>query len=376
MTRFRKWIPAVLALVALAATAGCEKRPTGFDPNPNAPEGVFSPNARLLLSRNLPLRVMVRDYASTNIDSVVDGVTAFAGPVTMPLVELLDGTPANSFELYRRDAGGKFQHTSDFALQPTFKYVNAGYESYFSTDPSPGPYAPPTYLARGLVDGVATHQSPLTNEARLTQATLDPITYNGDLQPQDSLFTISWVGVPGAVGYWVHVYEKPIAAGQRLISALPGPIAYLTAGDVLIGWRDGNLPGGSVQFRLGDPSLLTLKYSPPLLGHQYIVRVSAVDATGQVFAQTPGDLDSLSLSADLAYLAPPTYSPDKTKLFFSLGGPQVARRAPPHRGPADAQALSPGPAADLTLERHNPLVRFAYPGPAPRASWAGRAGGR
>ena len=46
MTRFRKWLSAVLALAALMLAAGCEKRPTGFDPNPNMPEGAKAEHVR------------------------------------------------------------------------------------------------------------------------------------------------------------------------------------------------------------------------------------------------------------------------------------------------------------------------------------------
>jgi hypothetical protein len=252
--------------------------------------------------------------------------------------------------------------TSDYVLQSVFKYVNAHYESFFSTDPSPGTYAPPSYLARGLVNGVASHQSPLSNEARLAVPNLTPITYNGDLQPLDSLFTVSWVGVPGAVGYWVHIFEKPIPGGQRLECALPAPIAYLTAGDEFIGYRPGNNPGGSVQFTLGDTTLLTLKYTPALLGHDYFVRVSGMSADGQVIAQTPGNLDSISITPDLAYLAPPTFSPDKTKLYFALGGTKVTRRT---LAPITQGIIGQGsaPAMSATVERHNPLVQTPYVGP-------------
>lgn len=379
MTRFPKWCAAVLVAAALAAVAGCEKRPTGLDPNPNAPEGVSNPNARLLAYRNSPLRYMVRDYASTNVDSFVGTTTAFPGSPTMPLITIVDGTPANSFELYRRAGSGKFERTSDYTLQSTFKYVSAGYETFFSTDPAPGSYAPPSYLARGLVDGVASHLSPISNEGRITTSPgpLAPILYNGDLQPLDSLFVISWVGVPNATGYWIHIYEKPISALERLFSALPAPISSTTAGDILIGYRAGNNPGGSVQFRLGDPTLLTLKSRPPLLGHDYQVRVSAVDETGHIIAQTPGDLDSMSLTPDMAQLAPAQFSADKTKIFFSLGGTRVARRRLQQRGPADAAALSAPAEEPLPpsgpLVHHNPFVRTLYLGPLQAQSSARRS---
>jgi hypothetical protein len=376
MTRFSRILAAALAVVSLVLAAGCEQRPTGYDPNPNSPEGVPTAAAQLLAYRNAGLRVLARDYQSANIDSAESFAQAFPGPTTMPLLLLLDGTPANTFELYRINGGGKFERTADYPLQSIFKYVNAGYESFFSTDPSPGTYAPPSYLARGLVNGVASHQSPLSNEGRLTGSGVLPITYNGDLQPIDSLFTVSWVGVPGAVGYWVHIYEKPTPGAQRLESSLPAPIAYITAGDEFIGYRAGNNPGGSVQFKLGDTSLLTLKYIPALLGHDYFVRVTGIDATGQVIAQTPGNLDSLAMSADLAYLAPPTYSPDKTKLYFSLGGTKVARRALTPRITDGDGAQGAAPAMNLTVVRHNPLIQSPYVGPFRSLTPLRRAGNR
>ena len=379
MTRFPRKSAVALALCALALTAGCDERPSGFDPNPNAPEGVPSPDVRLVAYRNAALRVMVRDYASTNIDSVVVGAQAFVGATSMPLLLVLDGTPSNSFEMFRKDDGGQFVRTTDYPLQSVFKYVNANYETFFTADAAPGRYAPPTYMARGLLDGVATHASPLSNEGRLPQPDVLPITYNGDLQPLDSLFTLSWIGVPEAVGYWIHAFEKPISAGQRLLTALPAPISYLTAGDLLIGFHYGNNPGGSMRYRLGS-ELFKLKSTPPLLGRDYYVRITGVDMNGQVIAQTPGDLDSISLSADIAYLAPPTFTPEKTKVFFSIGGTRVARRQLAH-GPAGVAAGAP--AGPGTPQRHVAPVVFpvirplesSATTPHPRAG-AGRAGRR
>ena len=357
MTRSRKWFRAVLALAALMLAAGCEKRPTGFDPNPSRPEGVTSADVKLVTFRNAALRVLVRDYASPNIDSVSVGALAFDGPESMPLLLVFDGTPSNSFELFRRDDGGRFQRTTDFPIQSHFKFVNEGFEEFFTPDVAPSHYAPATYLARGLLDGLSTHASPLSNESVMASAGVVPITYNGDLQPLDSLFTIAWIGVPGAVGYWIHAFEKPIAGAQRLLSALPSPVAYFTTGDLLIGFYAGNNPGGTISYRLGQP-LFTLKSRAPLLGHDYYIRVSGVDATGQVIAQTVGDLDSLSLSADLAFLAPPSFTAEKTKVYFSIGGTKVARRALPH-GPASVISGEPGDASPVgTLERHVADLHF------------------
>ena len=378
MTRLLKWcIPAVLA-GALAVAAGCEKRPTGFDPDPNHPEGVSTSQAQLVAYRNQALRVMIRDYASTNIDSVVVGVSAFPGPTTMPLLLLFDATQSNQFEMYRRDSGGRYQRTGDFDLDSHFKYVSAGVETYFTTDPDPGSYQPPTYLARGVLNGVVTHLSPLSNEPHMLQTDLPPITYNGELFPLDSLFTLSWVGVPGAVGYWIHAYAKPIAASQRLTCSLPAPLSYLTAGDLLIGYYSGNNPGGSVQYKLGSPGILTLRSNPPIVGTPYCIRITAIDGTGQAIAQTPGDLDSLNLTADLAYLAPPTFSPDKTKMFFSLGGPAVQRRAKSGpalvAGPAGGQGVETVTAPAGPLERHVAPVMF--PAVTPWHGSGGYAGHR
>ena len=378
MTRFPKWCIPALLTGALALTAGCEKQPAGYDPNPDRPEGVTTTAAQLVAYRNQALRVMIRDYASTNIDSVVVGVTAFTGPTTMPLLLLFDATQSNQFEMYRRDNGGRFQRTTDFDLDSHFKYISAGVETYFTSDPTPGSYQPPTYLARGVLNGVVTHQSPLSNEAHMLQTDLPPITYNGNLFPTDSLFTIAWVGVPGAVGYWIHGYEKPIAGGQRMTCSIPAPLSYLTASDLLIGFYNGNNPGGTLSYKLGSPGLLTLRYNPPLLGHQYCIRISAIDATGQVIAQTPGDLDSLSMPPDLAYLAPPDFSPDKTKMFFSLGGPAVTRR---QLGHAPALVAGPGsPAGEAPVaplgpgERH--VAPVTFPAVVPWRGHGGYAGNR
>src|SRR5262249_38541445 len=150
------------------------------------------------------------------------------------LLLLFDGTVANTFEMYRRDAGGNFIRTTDFDITSHFKYIDAGYETFFTTDPTPGSFTPSTYLARGLLNGVATHESPLSNGSRMPATDLPPIIYNGELNPLDSLFTLSWVGVPGAVGYWLHVYQKPIPSGQRVTSSFAAPLSYKVASDLLI----------------------------------------------------------------------------------------------------------------------------------------------
>ena len=88
MTRFPKWWSLALLAGALALTAGCEKRPTGLDPDPNRPEGVTSSQAMLVAYRNQAQRLKIRDYASTNIDCGAVGVTPNPGPTTKPLLLL------------------------------------------------------------------------------------------------------------------------------------------------------------------------------------------------------------------------------------------------------------------------------------------------
>jgi hypothetical protein len=364
MTRSRKWFSAVLALAALMLAAGCEKRPTGFDPNPNMPEGATSADVKLVTYRNVAWPVLVLDTESGNTQLV--GASAFDGPEDTPLLLVLDGTPSNTFEMYRRDDGGRFVRTTDFLIQSKFKFVNFGFEEFFSPDLTPSHYSPPTYLARGLLDGVATHASPLSNESRMGNAVPDflPITYNGNLQPLDSLFTISWIGVPGAVGYWIHVFELPIPSAHALLASLPAPLAYKTAGDLLIGFYAGNNPGGSIQYRLGDP-LFRLKMERPLLGHDYYVRITGVDESGQVVAQTAGDLANVALTADLASLLPPDFPPDKSRLFFFTGGARVTRR---HLSRGDASVIAGGTGESATAVSHIADLRFPVIRPLSRRS--------
>jgi len=105
-----------------------------------------------------------------------------------------------------------------------------------------------------------------------------------------------------------------------------------------------------------------------------------VDPTGQVIAQTPGDLDSLSMSADLAYLAPPSFSAEKSKMFFSLGGPKVARRTLAHgpalvAGPGSAAGQpQAGPALQGTVQRH--IANVPFPAVRPWHGSGGYAGYR
>jgi len=50
MTRFPKWCIPALLTGALALTAGCEKQPAGYDPNPDRPEGVTTTESMFVLA--------------------------------------------------------------------------------------------------------------------------------------------------------------------------------------------------------------------------------------------------------------------------------------------------------------------------------------
>ena len=75
------------------------------------------------------------------------------------------------------------------------------------SDPNPATDSLKAYLGRSVMMGVSSSSSQLTNRAQAkSTGTITQIIYTGEPSPPDSLFRMSWNAVPGAAGYWIHIY--------------------------------------------------------------------------------------------------------------------------------------------------------------------------
>ena len=298
MLRF--FTPGRLALLALGALAlplvraGCGKKVTSSDASYTRVEGTPDANARLVSWPDTPTGfIEVADLGGigpTEEDTLLAEYVVFrTGPGTQRLM-VLDGTKASGYQLLRRAQNGGYEKLRDFTVQSSRKWLASQWEVYESFDYAPSGFWPPTYVGRGLVGGVATMQSPLTNtaESEMPMADLQVIDYAGNRAPVDSLFTMEWTPVTGAAGYWIHVYQFSSAATdeEKLLSGSPSPIWNGLVNDFLVAF----VPAGTTTYRYGDPGAEILLKRAPLRGQSYLVRIAAVDANGQLVGATLGDI--------------------------------------------------------------------------------------
>ena len=298
-SRPRRFAALAVVLAAFAAiAAGCSKKVTNADPAYTTLEGTPDANARLVIWPDTPNNVILFDdlpppgppsHAGDPTDDTVLTVTPqfFTGRGSVETM-LLDGTIANGFQIYRRAGNGGLEPIRDFTLNASRKWLDTDWEVYQEADPTPSNYAPTSYIARGVLAGEVTTRSPLSNEAQITAPTpTHSIAYTGTATPADSLWTLSWTNVPGASGYWIHVYQfRPDAGNDEVIaSGTPSPIWNGKVHDSFVGF----VPSPAITYKLGGPGALVLTQKPPLFGQEYLVRITAVDAAGQLIAYTQGD---------------------------------------------------------------------------------------
>jgi hypothetical protein len=263
----------LLALAGLAA--GCAKKVTTVDPG-FVPEGRPTADAKLVVWPDLPVTVIVRNDIDPPGPSALDTqkeVDEFrvSTPVTVHGL-IADHTSASAFQLLRRDPNGGYRPPWDFLLTPQLKFVDLDWELYGFQDTHPSGFSPPTYVARGVVSNVITPNSPLTNTAQLVPDTVSEISV-----ASDSLRTISWSSVANAAGYYVQLYTFTGGLPGNIPGAAPAPLEVATVRNTFIAWVP--VAGGEVD--------LTSRVIVP--AQFYFVRVSAVDASGELVGFSTGD---------------------------------------------------------------------------------------
>jgi hypothetical protein len=288
--------PRRIALFAIAALAlpvvlsGCAKKITSADAGYVKLEGTPNPDARLTVWPDQPnTRWFYTDLGPPGPspeDTLLLRASVYRSGPGAYQVLLLDGSDASGFEMFRRASNGGFEPMRDFVLNSPRKWLDSHWELYQLTDGAPSGFSPPTYMGRGLLAGMTTALSPLTNPAVVAANVDTNLKYIGDINPVDSLFTMAWEPVAGAAGYWLHVYQFRSDTGQEELveSGSPSPVWNGKVRDYFVGWVDASVNS----YRLGDPGALVLTRKAPLRGQVYLVRITALNAQGEVISYMTG----------------------------------------------------------------------------------------
>jgi len=164
------------------------------------------------------------------------------------------------------------------------------------------------------VGGQVTQQSPLTNFSDVTSPgvttmyfryvpsncpSCDPqidleglnqsFPHDSVYQPVDSLFALRWTQVAGAAGYWIQVYQPVGNVLDRLRAARPSPIFLDASRDFFVGY----VPAPADSYKIGSPGALVVTRKTTLNNTEYLVRVAAVNADGELIGFLYGDTTSI-----------------------------------------------------------------------------------
>ena len=304
-----------LSVVAALGLGGCAKKVTQVDSAYNPPEGVTSPQARLMVKPDIPIEyieyfdrlnvgapVPVDTLFYTTHDTLSSGHVRLAtytiyesGPGAVGAL-IADSTVASNYQMLRRESSGGFRISTDFIINPTRRWLDTQWEAYTYDDPNPASFQPPTYLGRGLLANEVKASSPLTNAGVLGASFVDTLRFDygglidlNDLPdstfaPPDSIFGLHWAQVPGAVGYWIQIFQFYGTAHEQVLSSLPSPMYLGKSRDFFVGF----VPAPADSYRLGTPGATVLTRRTILNHQDYFARISAVNADGLLLAHSYG----------------------------------------------------------------------------------------
>jgi hypothetical protein len=279
--------PLAVALVTLAA-GGCSKKINGVDPGYTSPEGRTSSSAQQILYPDFPATVALYRAAPANCDTCTDALISVdpAYPTGAGVFNgmIFDGTAASTYQILRRESGGGYAPLFDYVLNPVERFPQSGWKLFNWQDARPSTFTPPSYLGRGIVSGVFTPATPLTNVSTEHEGALREIHLT-----TDSLRSFTYTPVPGAVGYVMQVYAIKNGYPEALLyNAAPAPLASQDHRDYYVAWlpaQDGVIDNDRQQ------TLAQFTYVPAAL---YLMHMSAVDAQGRLSGFTLGDVASIN----------------------------------------------------------------------------------
>ena len=251
---------------------------------------------------------------------VTEGSTTYpvyrTGPGAIQGV-ILDYVQSSGYVMFRGEgmhdsagvaARGGYRQFSDFLVQPYRRWADRNYyagaqgpialepaQAFAFSDASPTSDSLKVYLGRSVIAGQSSRNHPLTNRGQTGSAsTMPELVYTGTTSPPDSLIPLLWNPVPGASGYWVHIFNtfqrrkvRDRSGDDAIKIGLPSPLArggdFVMVRDFFIAY----FPASVTAYTLGDPlppgsRVLLYRVLP---GKQPVrVRVSAVDARGRMIA--------------------------------------------------------------------------------------------
>lgn len=270
--------------LAAAALSGCSKKLTAVDAG-YVPEGTESAVSKLIAYPGLPslVNATVRNEGRIRVVPLTTQLTDGA-PRAASLL-LLDGSASSEFALYRADDASGAAEALPFTLRPFTRWLDLGWDAFRiqldQADPSG------RYRGLGLIDGVRTSRSPITNQssADRTPTFFRMFIRHGSPNGEgsnftDSLFTIAWEPVAGAAQYLLHVYQfrSDTRAPDVLRLCRPGPMALGKTRDIYLTM----LPGTLSSHRVGDPDGIVLTRRTTFMAQAYFVRMSALDSDGRL----------------------------------------------------------------------------------------------
>lgn len=287
---------AAVILVALAM-AGCSKKVTNVDASYTLPEGQPNADAQLIVYPDVPITVETwednpPDGPGSNglpgpEDVLLRTEQASIAPGTLHGT-IMDGTPASGYQVLRREANGGYAQLKDYVLSPVVRFLDSQWEFYAFDDARPAGFNPPSYMGRGLVAGVVTPKSPLTNASELMSPDVAALQYTGSNTPADSNFTLTWQAVPGAVAYWIQIFQFTGKDSVEILqSAQTAPFAFRNVRNFFVG----RVAAPATEYTLGQPGAQVLLKRSLLFAVQYRVRVVAVNERGELIAFNLGDLE-------------------------------------------------------------------------------------
>ena len=270
-----------IAVVALAM-AGCSKKINTVDPGYTSLEGQTETSAHQIAYPDLPASVSLYKMRPANCDTCTDTLVSVtqAYPTGPGVINglILDGTPASSYQILRREANGGYLPLYDYLLNPVQRFAQSGWKLFLWQDLRPRGFEPFTYQGRGIVAGTVTPQAPLTNVSIVGAGTLQNIQL-----VTDSLRSFEWTTVPTAVGYILQVYSAKRGYPDALIyNAAPAPFATQDHRDYLVAW----LP--AVQGLIQQDGVRVLSQLHFVPADRYLVHIAAVDSLGRLVGVTSG----------------------------------------------------------------------------------------
>jgi hypothetical protein len=313
---------AVLLLAMVAGLYACAPKITKVDAGFATPEGVVSPNARLIVWADLPTTAYVfGDRPPADPDSVADTlITSLIYERQTPRSlhgMIVDNTDADAFQMFRREPGGGLRQFANYTAARTAQWLGTQFEAYHFVDPAPSEYQPGTYICRGVVGGVVNTRSPLTNVATYVGAPIanihvaavwwnntdpnkgpvfkdPPDIPPSQIDPARNIIPkikLNWDQVPGAARYLLQVYEfrsDLSSIDERVLSGTPAPIYDGQAANVFVGY----VPGDVNSMFVGDSSQVDVTAfvgRPMAYGSSLLVRLAALDANNHLIGLSLGD---------------------------------------------------------------------------------------